>query len=224
MEKTLTIKIPNELWVNDFSENKTADFTYSGPDKVWFLVEKTGISVIVSPVTYTTEPQVRENQVAVPIEIATATEAELAAAIILQPELTPHQYTHTKQINYDGSIYYAISNPKLDDYYDVVSSQTGSLSLISITKNMPNPNLSPALIKQQLIEKYLADHEFDAEDRAKVEAYLAIISAYVAKVKTAYVWKFITIANDVPEIPSELMALFNTLTPPPVAATAAVQT
>lgn len=223
MEKTLTIKIPNELWVDNFSENKTADFTYSGPDKVWFLVEKTDISVIVSPVTYTTEPEVRENQIAVPVEIATATEAELAAAIILQPELTPHKYTHTKQINYDGSTYYAISNPKLNDYYDVVSSQTGTLSLVSITKNMPNPNLTPALQKQQLVEKYLADYEFDAEDRAKVEAYLTVISDYVNKVKTAYVWKFITVPNDVPEIPAELMALFNTLTPP-VAAPAPVQT
>ena len=223
MEKTLTIKIPNELWVNDFSENKTADFTYSGPDKVWFLVEKTGVNVIVSPVTYTVEPQVRENQVAVPIEIATATEAELAAAIILQPELVPHQYTHTKQINYDGSIYYAINNPKLNDYYDVVSSQTGVLSLISIEKNQPNPNLTPAIKKQQLIEKYLADHEFSAEDRAKVEAYLAVISDYVNKIKTAYKWKFITVPNDVPEIPSELMALFNTLTPP-VAVPATAQT
>lgn len=222
MEKTLTIKIPNELWVDDFSENKTADFTYSGPDKIWFLVQKTGINVLVSPVTYTIEPQVRENEIAVPVEIATATEAELAAAIILQPELTPHQYTHTKQTNYDGSVYYAISNPKLNDYYDVGSSQTGVLSLVSITKNGPNPNLTPALQKQQLIEKYLADQQFSAEDRAKVEAYLAIISAYVAKVKTAYVWKFVTIANDVPEIPAELMALFNTLTPP-VAAPATVQ-
>ena len=223
MEKTLTIKIPNELWVNDFSENKTSDFTYSGPDKVWFLVEKTGTNVIVSPVTYTTEPEVRENQVAVPIEIATATEAELAAAIILQPELTPHQYTHTKQINYDGSVYYAISNPKLNDYYDVVSSQTGVLSLISIEKNQPNPNLTPAVKKHQLIEKYLADHEFNTEDRAKIEAYLAVISDYVVKIKTAYKWKFITVPNDVPEIPSELMALFNTLTPP-AAASVSVQT
>jgi hypothetical protein len=223
MEKTLTIKIPNELWVNDFSENKTADFIYSGPDKIWFLVEKTGVSVMVSPVTYIAEPQVGENQVAVPVEIATATEAELAAAIILQPELAPHQYTHTKQINYDDSVYYAISNPKLNDYYDVVSSQTGVLSLVSIVKNEPNPNLTPALQKQQLIEKYLADNEFSAEDRTKVEAYLAVISAYVNKVKTAYKWKFITIANDVPEIPGELMALFNTLTPP-VAVPATVQT
>jgi hypothetical protein len=222
MEKTLTIKIPNELWVNDFSENKTADFTYSGPDRVWLLVEKTGVSVTVNPVTYTAEPQVLENQVAVPIEIATANEAELAAAIILQPELTPHKYTHTKQINYDDSVYYAISNPKLSDYYDVASSQTGVLSLISIAKNEPNPNLMPALQKQQLVEKYLADHEFSAEDRAKVEAYLAVISSYVNKVKTAYKWKFTTIANDVPEIPAELMALFNTLTP--VAAPAPVQT
>lgn len=218
MEKTLTIKIPNELWVDDFSENKTADFTYSGPDKVWFLVEKTGTNVIVSPVTYTTEPEVRENQIAVPVEIATATEPELAAAIILQPELTPYQYTHTKQTNYDGSVYYAISNPRLKDYYGVTSSQTGNLSLVSITKNQPNPNLTPALQKQQLVEKYLADHEFDAADRAKVEAYLAIISDYVNKVKTAYVWKFITVPNDVPEIPAELMALFNTL-PAPVLTT-----
>lgn len=218
MEKTLTIKIPNELWVDDFSENKTADFTYSGPDKVWFLVEKTGTNVIVSPVTYTTKPEVRENQIAVPVEIATATEAELAAAIILQPELTPYQYTHTKQTNYDGSVYYAISNPRLKDYYGVTSSQTGNLSLVSITKNQPNPNLTPALQKQQLVEKYLADHEFDAADRAKVEAYLAIISDYVNKVKTAYVWKFITVPNDVPEIPAELMALFNTL-PAPVLTT-----
>ena len=36
-------------------------------------------------------------------------------------------------------------------------------------------------------------------------------------------WKFVTITNDVPEIPADLMALFNTLTPP-VAVPAAAQT
>jgi hypothetical protein len=221
MEKTLIIKIPNELWVDDFSENKTADFTYSGPDKVWFLIEKGSTKVTVSPVTFATEPQVNDNQIAVPVEIATATDVELAAAIILQPELTPHQYTHAKQTNYDGSIYYKISNPNLNDYYDVASSITGDLSLVLIEKHMPNPNLFPALQKKQLVEKYLADHDFDAEDRAKVEAYLATISDYVNKVKTAYTWKFITVPNDVPEIPPELMALFNTL-PPPVAAPATI--
>lgn len=217
MEKTLTIKIPNKLWVYDFSENKTADFTYSGPDKVWFLIEKIDTRVYVSPVTFTTEPQVRENEIAVAIEIATATEAELAAAIILQPELTPHKYTYTKQVNYDGSIYYAISNPKLKDYYSVASSPTGDLSLVLVTKNMPNPNLLPALQKQQLVERYLAANEFDTEDRTKIEAFLAVISDYVNKNKTAYPWEFITIPNDIPEIPTELMALFNTL--PPAAAT-----
>jgi len=216
MEKTLTIKIPNKLWVNDFSENKTADFTYSGPDKVWFLIEKTDISVFVNPVTHLTEPQVRENEVAVAVEIATATEAELAAAIILQPESTPYVYTHTKQVNYDGSVYYKIANPKLKDYYSVASSPVGDLSLALVAKDTLNPNLMPAIKKQQLIEKYLADHEFDTEDRTKIEALLVIISDYVTKNRTAYPWEFINIPNDIPEIPPELMALFNTL--PPAAA------
>ena len=211
MEKTLTIKIPNKLWVNDFSENKTADFTYSGPDKVWFLIEKIDTRVYVSSATYTTEPQIRENEVAVAVEIATATEAELAAAIIFQPEVTPHKYTHTKQINYDGSVYYKISNPKLKDYYSVASSPIGDLSLTLVTKDMPNTNLSPALEKQQLIERYLAANEFDTEDRTKIETFLAVISDYITKNKTAYPWEFITIPNDIPEIPTELMALFNTL-------------
>ena len=218
MEKTLTIKIPNKLWVYDFSENKTADFTYSGPDKVWFLIEKIDTRVYVNPITYITEPQVRENEVAVAVEIATATEAELAAAIILQPESAPYVYTYTKQINYDESVYYKISNPKLNDYYRVATSPTGDLSLVLVTKDMVNPNLMPAIQKQQLVELYLAANEFDTEDRTKIETFLAIISDYVDKNKTAYPWEFITIPNDIPEIPTELMALFNTL--PPAAASA----
>lgn len=210
MEKTLTIPIPNELWVNDFSENKTAQFNYSGPNKVWFVIQQADTKIIVSRVS-TTEPVLQANEFVVPVEIATATDAELAAAIILQPDSTPYQYV--KQTNYDNSVYYKISNPKLSDYYSVASGPTGVLSLTFIEKHMPNPNLLPALQKKQLVENYLSNHTLDADDQAKAQAYLTLISNYIDKIKTAYTWKFISIPQDIPEIPDELMMLFNTLPP-----------
>lgn len=210
MEKTLTIPVPNELWVDDFSENKTEQFNYSGPSKIWFIIQNLEIKTIVSRIS-ATEPILQSNEIAVPIEIASATDTELAAAIILQPDSTPYQYV--KQTNYDGSIYYKISNPKLSDYYSVSAGPTGNLSLVLLEKHMPNPNLLPAIQKKQLVESYLSKHTFDATDRTKVQAYLTTISEYIDKIKTAYTWKFINIPQDIPEIPDELMMLFNTLPP-----------
>ncbi len=38
MEKTFTVNVPDDLWVDLWTENKTTDYTYSGPATINVVV------------------------------------------------------------------------------------------------------------------------------------------------------------------------------------------
>ena len=65
MEKTVNVKIPNEIWVDDFSANKTATFNYSGPAKIWIIVEEDNTVNSYSE----TEPVLAMNRSAIEVDI-----------------------------------------------------------------------------------------------------------------------------------------------------------
>lgn len=41
MEKTFTVNVPDDLWVDSWTENKTTDYTYNGPSTINVLVSLT---------------------------------------------------------------------------------------------------------------------------------------------------------------------------------------
>ena len=38
MEKTFTVNVPDDLWVDAWTENKTTDYTYNGPATLHVVV------------------------------------------------------------------------------------------------------------------------------------------------------------------------------------------
>ena len=53
MKKTLTVNIPDELWVDEFTKGLTAQYNYDGPSKIWVKTLESSIS----PQWFEAEPE-----------------------------------------------------------------------------------------------------------------------------------------------------------------------
>lgn len=208
MEKTVNVKIPNEIWVDDFSANKTATFNYSGPAKIWIIVEEDNTVNSYSE----TEPVLAMNRSAIEVDIAAASPDKLQAAVFLVMQGAEHTYTYTPETNHDGSTYQRITNPKLNDYYTLRYNPSSGFELKVIEKDRTVPTEKIAQDRKTYVEKYANAYEFSTEDQAKITSFLTAINAYLQSVETAYPWKYVQIdKNEVPKIPVSLVQLFNTL-------------
>ena len=208
MEKILTLNVPNELWVNDFSENKTVQYTYTGPNKVWLTAE---FDQSISGDIFETEPETQKTKIE--IDIATASEAELAAVIANKQRLdTEYTYTYTDVPNHDGSTYTKISNPKVGDYYTFKHNTASGIESELVLKDPTNPNLKIAQDRKAYVQKYLNTFSFEAADQSKITTYITALDTYIASLATAYPWKYVTFnVNEIPKIPVTLVSLFSNL-------------
>jgi len=208
MKKTLTIKVPNQLWVDDFTENKTAKFQYDGPSKIWVK----SVNGTLVPTVYEEEPESDPTEATkiFPIEISTASETELAVAILLVHAPDPVEYVFEDEINYDGTVYGKITNPKLNDYY-VASATSNELSIVVNTKDQTVQNEEIAIQRKNYVTKYTSVYSFDSADQAKIDAFLTEIDSYLESMKTVYPWKHVAFNDDVPKIPVSIVSLFNSL-------------
>lgn len=207
MNKTITLKVPNELWVDDFSQNKTASFEYDGPDVLWLTHTDAGQLLGFAE-------QEPEGTRSIKVDIASATDAEIAAAIIATTASVSHQYTYEDELNYDGSIYKKITNPKLSDYF-VPQILVNKVQLNVAVKDPKHINLDKAIAKKDYVAKYVNAYSFSAEDQAQLDTFITDINAYIDTIKTAYPWKFIEVdAAEIPKIPVNIVKLFNELPDP----------
>jgi len=208
MQKTITVNVPDELWVSGFTQNKTAEFTYNGPDNIWVVIDNN----FISPTYYTEEPAgLQEGRIVKQIALATATDAEVAAAIILVNSADEHTYAYVDETNHDLSVYKRISNPKLQDIY-LVQAVGNTLTLVQVLKDTANPLTAIANQRLAYVKKYSDVYEFSAENQTAINTYLAALNTYLDTVETAYPWKYVTYNTaEVPKVPVQLVSLFNTL-------------
>ena len=208
MKKTLTIKVPNQLWVDDFTENKTETFQYDGPSKIWIK----SVNGEITPNFYEEEPisESHEATIVFPIDISTATETELAVAILFVHGPDTVEYEFEDETNYDGTVYKKITNPKLNDYY-TVSTVNNELRITVLTKNQTVINEEIAIQRKQYVTKYTTVYAFESADQLKIDSYLTEINSYLVAMQTVYPWKHIKFADDVPKIPVSIVSLFNSL-------------
>ena len=208
MQKTITVNVPDELWVSGFTQNKTAEFTYNGPDRIWVVIDNN----IVSPSYYTEEPtNLPPGREAKEIVLGTASNTEVAAAIILVNSADEHTYTYVDETNHDSSIYKRITNPKLQDIY-LVQVIGNAFSLVQVLKDTANPLTAIANQRMSYVRKYSGQYEFSTEDEARVNTYLTNLTTYLSTIEKAYPWKYVTYdTTEVPKIPVQLVTLFNSL-------------
>lgn len=208
MKKTLTIKVPDELWVNKFEKNLTKTFEYDGPASFWI---KTRMEAI-TPSAFEEEPELID-----PIEhkhfinIADATDEELAMAIMIVHGAEPYEFTYSDEVNHDGSVYKKIENPRVEDYY-MAKFLGGKVQLELIVKDTTTQNEIIAVERRNYVLKYSDAFDFEPEQQTVIDDFLNRINSYLETMKTAYPWKYVELnKNEIPKIPLSLITLFNSL-------------
>ena len=208
MEKTFTVNVPDDLWVDSWTENKTTDYTYNGPSTINVLVSLTGDFPIVrwseDDITVDNE----DKQLVVTIDADTDT--AIAHAIVNAG--AEHEYTYTTITNHDDSTHEEINNPTINDIYEVEYTPANGFVLKQIIKQSETMNERTAKERLAYVVKYDEAYDFDDATQTVIDTFKTNIDNYLTTMSTVYPWRYVTIdATVIPKIPASLVATFNTL-------------
>ena len=114
MEKTFTVNVPDDLWVDLWTEENTAEYTYSGPESINVVVALTGTFDIVRWSEDAIEDANEDTEQVVVLDANTHT----SIAKTLQGSVSDYEYTYTTITNHDDSTHDEMSNPQITDMYE----------------------------------------------------------------------------------------------------------
>lgn len=202
------MSIPNEIYINDFSENKTVEYEYDGPETL--LIETYGDGGSLAIVEERMENPSSE---IIYVEVDANVDTAVAYYLITRADLI--EIETAESINeYDGSVYVYQLNPRIQDYYqlwyDRGSATKWTFNLITrgmtttieqkVTNELDN-------IKAKLGTVFLPDDIYQV-----YSTYVADCEAWIAEKAPLHPWKFIEFpAGNVPKVPLILIKTMNEL-------------
>lgn len=206
MEKTFSIPLPNELWVNAFTENKTIRYSYNGPDIVSVEIrEGDTIGAVISDLNdYTLSPSSKI------VEVSGANETDIAYGL-LSAELPHDDHVFEDVVNHDGSIYQRITNPHFQDIYTLEYNTDTGFSKVLIVKDLDN-SLKIANDKNILfVTTSLLNIQLEENDEVIYQNYLIKANNFNDEIKSLYPWKYSEKIMDhiVPSVPFSLVRIIN---------------
>jgi hypothetical protein len=210
MNKTFTMKIPNEIYLDDFSENKTIEWEYIGPETL--LIETVGAGGAISIVDER-RPFLGEASPIQYIELNANDRPDVAYYLVTRSDLIVHTFEDIIN-DYDGSTYTRVSNPRIQDYYQ-----------LWYDASMPDPWLFNLIVRQpystiemkvknerEKIVEGLGAVALPADVEAVYTAYIAECDAWLAEKEPLMPWKFVEFpAGNVPKIPYVLLKTISEL-------------
>ena len=203
MKKKFTFKIPDEMWIDDFTNNLTMSRTYEGPDKIDFLV--TGESIISwSEIDY----EHYNKETCKVIELDTNTHPDIGYML-----LNPHPVEEYEDaVNPDGSTYQKISNPTIHNYYTLKydeSNLDNPWKTVLIVRNRNIPDENRVRSELEIANNYKQTATFDANITAILDTYISSATQYLEEIKLYYPWRYIEFNPPKgPEVPKELIEAF----------------
>lgn len=209
MGKTFTVNVPDQLWLNSWTENKTESYTYEGPD-TWNVVV-CGESLLASDWSEDTiEAESSTKDFVVTLDATD--DANLPVAYFMHTQGAEHEYTEEDETNHDDSVYKKITNPLIHDYFDVGYDNETGLHLTPIYKNTKTIAEEKAEQRLAYVKKYNDVYDFDADAQEKIDTFLTSMTTYMSTMASVYPWKYTTIdENEIPKIPVSIVTIFNTL-------------
>jgi len=213
MKKTFTQKVPDELYLNSFDNEKEITLEYDGPEVILVETNKSGvvIGMVEEKPTY-----IQTNNINV-IE-CDAEKWTAAAYWLLQAKDGNYKYEYHTIINHDGSEYTEIANPKLTDYYQLVYNE-GSSELWEF-EVIERQKLSVSEIKTienlQKLEESFSDVALTEEFQVIYDTFIKDANEYLESMKDILPWRYVEIKSPVPpKIPLELLKLMVDINPQP---------
>lgn len=201
MQKEFTIAVPDEYWVDSWTENKTMTWVYQGPDTLYILLDHQEIIK-----SWSQEEIVRDESTDVEKVRILHAEEDLAAAHWLTSLGRDHQYQYAESTNHDGSIYRYYTNPRIRDLFELFYSSNTGFRLEPIYKNTETWCEREAKKRKEFVKKYHDLYEFGEEINNEVRDYFKKIDDYLGKMEKIYPWKYAEISGeDIPKIPIRLL-------------------
>jgi len=209
MSKTFTINVPDQIWVDSWTENKTESYEYLGPSTYYVLIDgSTNLASMWSEESIDANPDTKDFVVTVD----TTDDTNLPVAYFMHTQGNEHEYTYEDETNHDGSVYQKITNPLIHDYFDIGYDTDAGLQLVPIYKNTKTIAEEKAEKRIEYVKKYNDTYDFDADTQAIIDTFLSDMTSYMTTMSSVYPWKYVTIdENEIPKIPASIVTVFNTL-------------
>lgn len=207
--KQYTVSVPDELWVDSWNNNTEKTYTYEGPETLYVVVSTVDdFSIIRWSETAIAEEDINENETVVELDANTLT----AQADYLVSFAAEYEYTFENETQANGDVYEGISNPRVQDYFDLLYSIANGFTLDPIYKVTLTVNEEIALERKKYVQKYDDAYDFDADTQTVIDTFMTNMNNYLDSMATVYPWKHVTLDETaIPKIPASLIATFNTL-------------
>lgn len=180
-------KIPNEQYIDDFSEGLMGQFTYTGPEVLVITLPPDG-----SGYTQKLDGPVYPGETQIEINVTTNPEL-LAHAQLLWGRPYNHEAQFTDEVLEDGTIYKEQTNKTIHDYYWIprfnMETRTWPTKLELIVRDALTPKMRTYIAKGEMFVEILEQFELETAEQAKLTAYKTALAAY--KQRTAFPWKYV---------------------------------
>lgn len=205
MRKEFTVAVPDEYWVDKWTENKTMSWVYEGPGKLYVL-----LSCQEQIVSWSEQEITRNEQQDIEkIRILDA-DQHTAVAHCLTSVGSQHEYQYAESINHDGSVYRYFTNPRIQDLFEVCYASNRGFDLKAIIKHPETWCEKEAKKRRDFVKKYSNLYDFGVEVNAEIDSYIEKIENYLTGMQEIYPWKYVEIdGTDIPKIPISLFRALN---------------
>lgn len=209
MEKTFTVNVPDDLWVDSWDQNKEQTYTYNGPETIYVVVQLTEDFPIIE---WSEDPILREVDPNKQQIIELDANEQTAIAYYYYHNADEWEYEYTTITNHDGSTHEEYTNPTLEDIYQVVYSIQDGFVLSPIIRETETEAEKIAKGRLTYVQKYKNAYDFDEDVTAVINTFESNINDYLDTMATVYPWRYVTIdTTEIPKIPASLITVFNTL-------------
>ena len=204
MIKEITINIPDDLWVDSWTQDNTISLTYDGPEKIYVKIKHDN-----SVMTWSVDEIENSESNEYVIELSAEDTTDVAYYLINQGNIEDHVFQDEE--NHDGSIYKKIINPSIYDMFYIDCTKADGLSLKPIFKQTDTFGEIKAKEKLSYIKKYDELYDFDSETQAIIDQFILATETYLEQLASVYPWKYINLPDQSPRIPAILIEKFKSL-------------
>lgn len=209
MEKTFTVNVPDDLWVDSWDQNKEQTYTYNGPETIYVVVQLTEDFPIIE---WSEDPILREVDPNKQQIIELDANEQTAIAYYYYHNADEWEYEYTTITNHDGSTHEEYTNPTLEDIYQVVYSIQDGFVLSPIIRETETEAEKIAKGRLTYVQKYKNAYDFDEDVTEVINTFESNINDYLDTMATVYPWRYVNIdTTEIPKIPASLITVFNTL-------------
>lgn len=206
MTTNFTVNVPDELWVDSWTKNKTMAWTYEGPDKIYVKLRHDFTIAEWAETEF--DPETLDTSERV-VELDSSADAAIMFYLTNREQIVEH--TFEDEVNPDGSIYKKITNPSIYDIFYVDYNIQDGFSLKPIYREKDTFGEIRAREKLAYVKKYDDLYDFDTETQALIDKFIEDTETFLSDAAPIYPWKYVTIPDNSPRIPAQLIEKFKLL-------------